>query len=83
MISGTLLTSCGLATKINTRGRRLNDRWVYTSTWSFTPLVGLLVMAADASRFLLCYVELFLFRTLHVLTTNMAHYLHAQRTINE
>ena len=78
MISGTLLTSYGLATKINMSGRRLDDRWVYNSTWSYAPLVGLLVMAADVLRFLHCYVELFLFRTLHVLTTNMPHYLHVQ-----
>ena len=72
MISGTLLAFYGSATKINTSRRRLDDRWVYTSTWSFAPLVGLLVMAADVLRFLHCYVELFLLRTLHVLTTNKA-----------
>ena len=59
MNSGILLTSYGLATKINTSGRRLDDRWVYTSTWSFAPLVGLLVMAADVLRYLHCYVECF------------------------
>ena len=77
MISGILLTSYGLATKINTSGRRFDDRWVYTSTWSFTPLFGLLVMTADGLRFLHCYVEFFLFATLHVLTTDMPH-LHVQ-----
>ena len=76
MISDILVTSHGLATKINTSGRRLDDRWVYTSTWLFTPLVGLLVMAADVLRFLRCYVE-FLSATLHVLITNMPH-LHVQ-----
>ena len=59
MISGILLTSYGLATKIYTSGRRFDDCWVYTSTWSFTPLVGLLVMAADALRFLHCHAEFF------------------------
>ena len=73
----TLLMSFGFATKINASGRRL-DHWVYyTSTWSFTLLVGRLVMAADVLHFLHCYVEYFLFATLHVLTTNMLH-LHVQ-----
>ena len=71
MISGILLTSYGLATKINTSGGRPAHGPSHCS-------LGLFVMAADVLCFLQCHVEFFfLFRSLHVLTTNMPH-LHVQ-----